>query len=70
MSGNGKRFDCKWCQFAHECGSKVWECDQCGSLRDLRPQEVQSPSCDPTTPRTRKRWSGRRRHAACCDGRG
>ncbi len=32
-----KRFDCPSCQFAYECGSKVWECDGCDTRRDIRP---------------------------------
>ena len=30
------RFDCHVCQFAYECGSKAWHCDQCESSHDLR----------------------------------
>ena len=30
------RFDCRYCQFAYECGSKAWHCDQCESSHDLR----------------------------------
>ena len=35
-----KRFDCPSCQFAYECGSRVWECDRCETRRDLRPPDV------------------------------
>lgn len=28
--------DCEICEWARQCGSRVWECDACGQRRDFR----------------------------------
>lgn len=32
----GPPYDCDYCQWAFECGSRAWSCDACQSSHDLR----------------------------------
>ena len=44
---------CEICEWARQCGSRVWECDACGRRRDFRAGaqlELHPPSQTTTTP--------------------
>ena len=53
------RLSCEMCEWARQCGAKVWECDACGLRRDFRAHGQFALFRDDDEPNLDRRENGR-----------